>query len=393
MTTISQHELLGGFSDQKLRIATLLAMGSHHREHRIEAIRSLGAGFVSKWLPFAERNLVGPIVADALLNTFGTSFDGSEHCQAVYDESGRRMKTLLSELDGVAEHLHNHGIPMVALKNAGIARGIFPDPALCPMGDLDVLVKRTQFRRAHELILECGFELASRSIVEPADLEHGLLSGGTEYVKDVAGETVWFELQWRPIAGRWIRRDQEPDGAVFIDRSVAIDGTRVRLLCPSDNMIQVCLHTTKHSYVRSPGLRLHTDVDRLVRYQTPNWDEVVTLARQLDVKHSVYFALAMAHGLLDSPVPIDVLHALAPPEWKRRAFVKWMQRVDTFEPDSPKFTRPEMLLFHAMLYDDAAGLAASVFDTDRDHLGAVHLPVNLARAFRRLKDVVTRYQR
>ena len=55
------------------------------------------------------------------------------------------------------------------------------------------------------------------------------------------------------------------DGDDLIDRSQQIEGTSLRILSPEDNLLQVCLHTAKHSYVRSPGFRLHLDVDQLFR--------------------------------------------------------------------------------------------------------------------------------
>src|SRR5690606_34947470 len=137
-----------------------------------------------------------------------------------------------------------------------------------------------------------GYQLASRSIVEPADLERGLASGGTEYVRHIGGHEVWIELQWRPVAGRWIRRDQEPAAAELLARSVAIPGTAARLLSPEDNMIQVALHTAKHSYVRAPGLRLHTDVDRLARLAAPDWDRVAAMVEALQTTTAVYLSLA-----------------------------------------------------------------------------------------------------
>ena len=83
---------------------------------------------------------------------------------------------------------------------------------------------------------------------------------------------MWVELQWRPVAGRWIREDQEPNADDLINRSLPITGTNVRLLAPEDNLLQVCLHTAKHSYMRAIGFRLHTDVDRIVNYQNINWN-------------------------------------------------------------------------------------------------------------------------
>ena len=42
---------------------------------------------------------------------------------------------------------------MVALKNGGIARGIYPCIGCCPMGDLDVLIDKRNFKKAHEILI------------------------------------------------------------------------------------------------------------------------------------------------------------------------------------------------------------------------------------------------
>jgi hypothetical protein len=295
-------------------------------------------------------------------------------------------------MDDVAARLAGEGIRLVALKNAGIARGIYPHIGCCPMGDVDVLIDKARFREAHALIEETGFVLATRGTVESADLEEGLLHGGTEYRRVVGGEEVWFELQWRPVAGRWIREDQEPQGSDLIARSVPIEGTDVRLLSPVDNMLQVALHTAKHSYVRAPGLRLHTDVDRLATFQTPDWTGVVRLAKELEITTATYFSLALAKSLLDSPVPSHVLEALAPAGWKREAILEMLARADIFEPDQSKFSRPEMVALHALLYDDVTGLVASAMNARKSEMTVKNLPQNLWRGFNRVKDLLTRYQ-
>jgi len=395
-TSIDRTLLLEGQPDRELRRLTLDAMASFDRTARVAIIRAGGAAVAEKWLDFAVKNRVGPVVAHALIDAFGEDFPGAERARALHDKELRRMRIMLAALDRIAARLAAAGIRMIGLKNAGIARGVYPCPGCCPMGDLDVLVDKARFREAHELILDEGFELATRGTVESADLEEGLEHGGTEYVAQIEGEEVWFELQWRPIAGRWIRRDQEPDGAELIARSVPITGpgeTAVRLLAPADNMIQVALHTAKHTYVRAPGLRLHTDVDRLARWQPPDWHEVVALASRLEVKTATYFSFALARGLLGTPVPDFVLDALAPPVWKIETIIRWLRRVDFFYPDDRKFRRPDMIAFTALMYDDAVGLVASVLDAERDELRVTKLPRHLRRGAARVFDLVTRYER
>ncbi len=382
------EDLVGSDTHRSLTLEAMAVGGSLERLRALEAAEQLSL------LDFAQRNLVEPIVSFALLNAFGgEDFATAQRCDEVYKASEGRMDVLLEQLDLAAEALDAASIPVVGLKNAGIARGIYPHRGCCPMGDVDVLVKKSQFREAHRVIESCGFELASRSIVEEADLEAGLHGGGTEYVKNVRGVEVWFELQWRPVAGRWIREDQEPDGEELIDRSAPIEGSKLRLLEPTDNMLQVCLHTAKHSYVRSPGLRLHTDVDRLAHYTPPNWESFVGRAIEMRVSHSVFFSLALAKLLLSSEVPDFVLDALQPPAWKTKAMWRWFERADVFEPEDAKFNRPEMMAFHAMLYDDAIGLTASVLGTQPDELSWSAAPALLGSGASRMKDLVTRYQR
>jgi hypothetical protein len=344
-------------------------------------------------IAFAERNEIGPIIAKAILDDEKSGdLPGRELWKEIYEVSHRRMSILMGTLDRVADKFAEADIPLVGLKNAGIARGIYPDPAACPMGDLDVLIPRSRFLEAHRLLLEMGFELESRSTVEPAELEAAFESGGTEYRQEIEGETVWFELQWRPVAGRWIREEQEPSGDDLLDDAVAIAGSNVLLLEPTSNLLQVCLHTAKHTYVRAPGLRLHTDVDRIVAFTEPNWQEFVAWVKRIEVVTAAYFSLAIAKALLGTEIPGWVLSELRPPKWKREIITRWLKRCDIFEPNEQKFNRAEMVGFHALLYDDAAGLTASVFDTDKDHLTLHELPQNLRRGASRVADLLTRYE-
>ncbi len=67
--------------------------------------------------------------------------------RAVLGASRRRVKPMLSQLDLVADPATRPARPWLA-SDEGIARGIFPEPGCCRTGAVDVLVKKSQFRRA-----------------------------------------------------------------------------------------------------------------------------------------------------------------------------------------------------------------------------------------------------
>jgi len=308
----------------------------------------------------AEREeVVGP-VCHSLLET-ARSVDARLPWETVHDATRCRISGYLAELDRVAAKLAENDTPLVALKNAGITRGIYPCPGCCPMGDVDVLVRKADFRKAHEVMLREGYMFEFRSPLEKAELDEAEKGGGAEYWKILPnGEKLWFELQWRPVAGRWLRPDQEPSADELMDRSLPIPGTEVRLLCPEDNLLQVALHTAKHTYVRAPGFRLHLDVERIVRYQTVDWGVFVERVKQLQVKTAVYFSLQLPKEFFDTPIPDAVLAALRPPRWKEALILRWLSKVGFLNPQEKKFGRVGYIVFNALLYDDLFGFFRGV---------------------------------
>ncbi|MDA2910955.1 nucleotidyltransferase family protein [Nitrospiraceae bacterium AH_259_D15_M11_P09] len=309
----------------------------------------------------ARENEMDALVAHALRDARGGEGLPS-HWQQAHDDTQQRISSYLDELDRLAAQLASAGVPLVALKNGGIARGIHPCAGCCPMGDLDVLVEKRHFRTAHTIMLSNGYRFEFRSPLEKADIDQAEKGGGAEYWKLLPnGPKLWVEVQWRPVAGRWIRPDQEPRADHLLSRSVPIPGTAVRLLAPEDNLLQVALHTAKHSYVRAPGFRLHTDVDRIVRGQTVDWDHFLDRVLTLEVTTPVYFSLVIPRMLFSTPIPDEVLARLRPARWKEEAVGRWIERAGLFNPEGRKFGRIGYIGFTALLYDDLSGLVRAMF--------------------------------
>ena len=261
------------------------------------------------------------------------------------------------ELDRVSKLLANNNITLIALKNSGITRGLYPYYGSCPMGDIDVLVNKNDFVKAHEILISNGYRMKFRSPLEEENIEKAEQGGGAEYLVILPnGANLWFELQWRPVAGRWILPEQEPSSEELIKRSTKIKNSYARLLSPEDNLLQVCLHTAKHTFVRAPGFRLHTDVDRIVRCSIIDWSLFIKDVESLQVKTATFFSLALASDLLKTPIPEDTLIKLRPSFWKVWIISKWLQKVGLFDPDGKKWSSFGYILFVSLLYDTLGGL-------------------------------------
>ena len=286
----------------------------------------------------------------------------SSKWDAEYTEIHDRITVLMEVLEQVATKLIENSIEIVALKNAGITKGIYKNNGCSPMGDLDLLVRSKDFNAAHKIILdELGFTFKFRSEFEEEDLEEAFRGGGTEYYKIVEGHKVWLELQWRPIAGRWIQPHNEPNGDELMRNSLEIEGSAVRILSPEDNLLQVALHTAKHSYVRAPGFRLHSDVDRVVRFQDVDWKRFVVKVIDLKLKTAVYFSLFLAKKLLKTPISQKVLLELRPVWYRRVSIHFFLRRAGLYNQDKKKFTRIGYIIFNLSLYDSLGENLRAIF--------------------------------
>ena len=320
----------------------------------------------------AKLNGVASIVAHSLTKVLGDT-NVPKHWMDEYNEIDIRIGSYMKELEKVASLLKTFDIDLIALKNSGITMGLYPYFGACPMGDVDVLVSKSRFREAHDILTKNGYTLKFRSPLEEDNIVAAEQGGGGEYsVIMEDGEHLWFELQWRPVAGRWIQPEQEPSTDELISRSMEITESSVRLLSPEDNLLQVALHTAKHTFVRAPGFRLHTDVDRIVSTLDIDWNLFVSRVENLKVKTAVYFSLDMAKSLLGTPVPAEVLDKIRPSFWKVAIMNKWLDKVGIFEPDARKWTKPGYIVFVSLLYDDFSDFLTGVIPSSshiKEHYG------------------------
>ena len=310
----------------------------------------------------AQKNGVSAIVAHAMINHFPHNFVIPSHWSNAYLEVEACITEYMAELDRVANRFLTRDIHLIALKNSGITRGLYQHPGASPMGDLDLLILSGNFYKAHDVLVEIGYKLKFRNVFEKDDIEEAFKNGGSEYFIILSsGAKLWLELQWRPISGRWIRPKQEPQGINLFEKANLIDGSNALLLGPEDNLLQVCLHTAKHSFVRAPGFRLHTDVDRIVSSVDIDWRAFIGEVKNLHVETAVYLSLTLAYNLLNTPIPTYVLDEIKPSNWKVKILLYWLNKVGLFNPDDKKWSNFGFIVFVALIYDRLIDLMMSIF--------------------------------
>ena len=337
-----------------------LALSSKHIDEKVIKLKQLWSLIIEESLfQHAQEDEVASHIAYILKSS---KLKYASFWDKVYIDTDHSITVLMDVLEEVASKLKENKIDIVALKNAGITKAIFKNNACSPMGDLDLLVRSKDFRKAHEIILnDLDFTFKFRSEFEEEDLEEAFRGGGTEYYKIVDGHKVWIELQWRPIAGRWIQPHNEPDGDNLMDNSIEVENSNIRILAPEDNLLQVALHTAKHSYVRAPGFRLHSDVDRIVRFQAIDWKKFEEKVCNLKIKTAVYFSLYFASQLIKTPIPDFILSSLKPSWLRKKMILQFINKSGIYNQNKKKFSKIGYIVFNLALYDSIGENIKAIF--------------------------------
>ena len=314
-------------------------------------------------LRVAMDNKLVPMMAHGLMDAIGET-NLPAHWIEAHQVAYLKTTAFLEELDRLSWLLTDHGVPTVVIENSGIARGVYPCRGCFASNDLEILVDRRHLSLVDQILIENGYERASRERCmseDPARWDRDI-RGWDNYRKVLDGDIVfWINLQWRPILRRWLPMGHELSTTELIARSVQIteDATCVRLLSPEDNLLVCALHTASHSYVRGPGVRLQLDVDRLVRRVSIDWDVFLSRAKSHEVAAIAFPSLAIPKALFGTPIPDRVLNDLVPSAQRRRRIMQIIERTSVFNRGPHKFSPLKLIWLEAHLCDD--GVLAGLF--------------------------------
>jgi len=280
----------------------------------------------------------------------------------IYDECHRKASEKLQAAKEIAQRMQDHGIDMIVLKNGGILADIIDDPAKMPMGDIDTVVHKADFIKAYEIMVEAGYKFEYSNEYEVPDINNALRDGDAEYWKQIAPDHLFCcEIAWRIVAGRWMRPDCEPDTESNFSRMHYAKDSYIGILDPVDNLVQVCIHTAKHSYLRAPGLRLNLDVERIVRHCKIDWDLFLQKITAAHTKTAAYYSLYIANALFETPIPERVLATLRPSKRKQASIEKMLGQAGFLHPKERKFSRLGFLRFQTALYDSFSDMLHTLY--------------------------------
>jgi len=220
--------------------------------------------------------------------------------------------------------LHAADVPVMPLKGLALRESIYPDPALRPSGDIDLLVRAEHVRQAESALQALGYlpdeTYHPRAWYRPANSHHLV-------PYRLPGRDVQVEVHW-DLAPPEVHLPADVEG--IWTRAVAgqLAGRPVWLLAPED----LLLHLTLHASLLSRFLtRLHhlVDVAETTRHyaQQLDWGRLAERARRWDGQRYLYLILRVADELLSMPEVRQALADLRPTGFDEALVTAVRQRV------------------------------------------------------------------
>jgi hypothetical protein len=224
--------------------------------------------------------------------------------RAAYYSLRMNNDELIRELKTLTHLFANAGITVVALKGICFALTIYPDPALRPMVDLDLLVPASDLPRAVCIAKEAGY-------VEPVPEAFPGLDDLLSHAVGLQKTTVPFtalELHHSLVAKKSFAYAVPVDW--FWTQTQPLTGfDNLLMLTPAAQALYASAHAMYQHGARNTSLRWYYDLDRLVRVHAEcmDWDLLLAQARKFEWTSAVSAALSKTVAFFDTPVPSQVL--------------------------------------------------------------------------------------
>ncbi len=211
---------------------------------------------------------------------------------------------VVKELKEVLSSLADLNVDVIILKGLTLAETVYPDIALRPFSDVDILIHEKDIKRAQKKLAELSYE--------------PLFGYTPEFTEQFYYEIAYanksgflLDLHWnlfRLPYSRYIDMDSFWENS----RRLSLDDMEFSIFAPEDLLIYLCLHFSKHFANEIFRLIWLVDISEIIhRYNTTlDWEYITEKALQYKVRSSIRYALNITRDFFDVYIPSSVFERL-----------------------------------------------------------------------------------
>ncbi|MDR7460518.1 MAG: nucleotidyltransferase family protein [Armatimonadota bacterium] len=256
----------------------------------------------------ARREQVIPLLWDGIRRA-GVTVPGpvARELASASERAAQRAVRVEMELAAVLSALNREGVRPLLLKGAALARATYPDPALRPMHDLDLLVAPETVNAAHRALCALGYRIAGGA-PSAADRTWRSARG---YMPP-SGLTLPVDLHWR-YAGYPHLLPLDHDAVACRARPVDVAGAQALLPAPADLIVGLAVFWMRELWYGRPRARYIRDIAEVAARGGVDWTFAGAVC--VEARRTVQVAVALAADLFGAPVPAEALAVLEGGRW------------------------------------------------------------------------------
>jgi hypothetical protein len=212
-----------------------------------------------------------------------------------------RTLGIVRELFRLLELFAGKDIPSLVVKGPVLAVDAYGDAAIRSYGDLDLLVRQRDIRRATEVLEAAGYKAG----IPLSAIDAGKIPG--QYLFTRSDSRLLVELH-NDLTLRYFPRRLPIEELFARETRVRLDGHEVPALAVEDELVYISVHGATHLWERLGWI---ADVAALVtRQKDIDWRAVTKAAEQVGAERMLATGLCLASDLLHVRLPAPVLRRL-----------------------------------------------------------------------------------
>jgi len=201
---------------------------------------------------------------------------------------------LTAELFCILDRFNLAGIGALVVKGPVLAVQAYGDPAMRSFGDLDLLVRQRDIRRATELMIGAGYVPS----VSLRAIDAGKIPG--QYLFSKPDSKLLVELH-NDCTLRYFPRRLPLEEFFARQILVSLDSRETPALSVEDELVLICIHGAKHFWER---LMWIADVAALVTRRTGiDWARAAHSAKAVGAERMLHTGLRLAVDVLHTELP------------------------------------------------------------------------------------------
>ncbi len=203
---------------------------------------------------------------------------------------------IYEELKRILDAFHEKGVEVIILKGVALAKFVYGDISLRPMGDIDLMVKKEDLPYAEKIMLELGYLFQVNKSSEWYKENHNHIEY-TNQEKNIPVEIHWHRSNKSHPDRICVNDTSIIEGWWEHAKNIEFNGIKALILSPEDLILHLCLHFIKHRFLNQSGgfnggfnskgalIQLCDIFQILIHYRTEiNWEILKSKAEKYGIE-------------------------------------------------------------------------------------------------------------